>query len=52
MNTQLQIDLIKVEREAIEKMHRGGATSQEVLRKLERELDLEETRLTLEMYRG
>jgi monovalent cation/hydrogen antiporter len=50
--TQLQIDLINVEREKIEQMHRKGGTSEEVLRKIERELDLEETRLTMDMYDG
>ena len=48
--TQLQIDLINVERKALEQLHRKGTTSQEVLRKIERELDLEETRLTMEVY--
>jgi Na+/H+ antiporter len=50
--TQLQIDLIKVERETLERLHRQGQTSQEILRKIEKELDLEETRLAMEMYTG
>lgn len=50
--TRLQIDLIKVERKTLEQLHRTGTTSQEVLRKIERELDLEETRLTMEVYDG
>lgn len=50
--TQLQIDLIKVERETLDRMHREGRTSQEILRKIEKELDLEETRLAMEMYTG
>jgi len=50
--TQLQIDLINVERKTLEQMHRKGETSQEILRKIERELDLEETRLSMEMYEG
>lgn len=50
--TQLQIDLLTVERQAIKIMHRKGKASEEILRKLERELDLEETRLKLEIYDG
>jgi CPA1 family monovalent cation:H+ antiporter len=50
--TQLQIDLIKVERNVLDEMHRTGKTSQEIIRKIERELDLEETRLSMEMYTG
>lgn len=50
--TQLQIDLINVERQKIEQLHRKGGTSEEVLRKIERELDLEETRLSMDMYDG
>lgn len=48
--TQLQIDLINVERRKIEQMHREGSTNEEILRKIERELDLEETRLSMDMY--
>jgi CPA1 family monovalent cation:H+ antiporter len=48
--TKLQIDLINVERQAIERLHRQGKASEEILRKIERELDLEETRLKMEMY--
>lgn len=48
--TRLQLDLIIVERNAVEKLHREGKTSEEILRKLERELDLEESRLKLEIY--
>jgi len=50
--TQLQIDLIKVERQTLERLHRTGEASEEILRKIERELDLEETRLQMEMYNG
>ena len=50
--TQLQIDLINVERRKIEELHRQGSASEEILRKIERELDLEETRLTMDMYEG
>jgi monovalent cation/hydrogen antiporter len=48
--TKLQIDLLKIERKTIETMHRAGRASEEILRKIERELDLEETRLQLELY--
>jgi monovalent cation/hydrogen antiporter len=48
--SQLQIDLIAIERKTLEEMHRHGRASEEILRKIERELDLEETRLQLEMY--
>jgi monovalent cation/hydrogen antiporter len=48
--TQLQIDKIAVERKTVERMHREGKTSDEILRKIEKELDLEETRLKMEMY--
>lgn len=44
----MQKELLKVEREAILKMHKQGTVSEEVLRKLEYELDLEESRLVME----
>jgi len=50
--TQLQIDLINIERKTLERMHRTGSASEEIIRKIERELDLEETRLQLEIYTG
>ena len=50
--TQLQIDLISVERKTLERLHLNGDGSEEILRKIERELDLEETRLQMEMYAG
>ncbi|MBE7171346.1 MAG: Na+/H+ antiporter [Williamsia sp.] len=50
--SQLQIDLIKVERQALTMLHQAGKASEEILRKMERELDLEEGRLQLEMYEG
>jgi monovalent cation/hydrogen antiporter len=50
--TQLQIDLINIERETLEKLHRSGNASEEILRKIEHELDLEETRLKMEIYTG
>ena len=48
--TKLQIDLIGVERNAVSTLHKKGEASEEILRKLEHELDLEETRLNMEMY--
>ncbi|HEY9361901.1 MAG TPA: hypothetical protein VIQ00_01470, partial [Chitinophagaceae bacterium] len=48
--TQMQIDLIAVERKTLERLHRQGQASEEILRKMEKELDLEETRLQMEMY--
>lgn len=48
--SKMQIDLISVEREALQQLHRYGKASEEILRKIERELDLEETRLNMEMY--
>ncbi len=50
--TQLQIDLVNIERQTIDTMHRQGKASEEILRKIERELDLEETKLKMEMYEG
>jgi monovalent cation/hydrogen antiporter len=50
--TEIQLDLIKVERKALSALHRKGATSQEIIRKMEKELDLEETRLSMEMVRS
>ncbi|MBL7932037.1 MAG: Na+/H+ antiporter [Bacteroidia bacterium] len=48
--SQLQIDLIQVERNVLKELHRKGETNMEIIRKIERELDLEETRLSMEMY--
>ncbi len=50
--TQLQIDLIAIERKTLDDLHKSGKASEEILRKIERELDLEETRLKLEIYSG
>ena len=50
--TQLQIDLVNIERQKIEKLHRDGSANEEILRKIEKELDLEETRLNMDMYEG
>jgi CPA1 family monovalent cation:H+ antiporter len=48
--TKLQIDLLNVERAKLEVMHKNGAVNEEIFRKIEKELDLEETRLWMEMY--
>jgi monovalent cation/hydrogen antiporter len=48
--TKLQIDVIGIERKTIQQLHRKGEASEEIIRKIERELDLEETRLNMEMY--
>jgi CPA1 family monovalent cation:H+ antiporter len=45
-----QIDLIDIERNHLKKLHKKGNTNEEVLRKLEKELDLEEARLRMELY--
>ncbi len=50
--SKMQIELISVERQALDLLHQSGKASEEILRKIERELDLEETRLQLEMYTG
>jgi CPA1 family monovalent cation:H+ antiporter len=50
--TKLQIELINVERQSLSSMHKTGKASEEVIRKIENELDLEETRLSLENYEG
>jgi Na+/H+ antiporter len=50
--SQLQIDVIGVERQTLTTLHRTGKASEEVIRKIERELDLEETRLRMEIYNG
>ena len=48
--SKLQIELIGVERKTLKQLHLTGEASDEIIRKIERELDLEETRLQLEMY--
>ncbi len=45
---QIQKELLERERKAVIEMRRGGRISDEALRKIEYELDLEETRLMLE----
>jgi CPA1 family monovalent cation:H+ antiporter len=48
--SRLQIELIGIERKSLKQLHLEGNTSEEIIRKIEKELDLEETRLKLEMY--
>jgi CPA1 family monovalent cation:H+ antiporter len=48
--SKMQIDLLNVERKLLLQLHRKGNASEEIVRKIERELDLEETRLQMEMY--
>ena len=48
--SKVQIDLLNVERKMLLQLHRKGDASEEIVRKIERELDLEETRLQMEMY--
>ena len=48
--SQIQIDLIQLERKTLTQLHRQGKAAEEIVRKIERELDLEETRLRMEMY--
>lgn len=48
--SKLQIDLIAVERKTLKQLRRTGEASDEIVRKIEKELDLEETRLQLDMY--
>jgi CPA1 family monovalent cation:H+ antiporter len=50
--SQLQIDVISHERKTLDGLHREGNASEEILHKIERELDLEETRLRMEIYQG
>ncbi len=48
--TKLQIEVSAVERKSLRQMHIKGDASDEIIRKIERELYLEETRLKMEMY--
>jgi hypothetical protein len=47
--SQLEVDFINVERRQLQDMYRKGKVSEEVVRKMERELDLEESRLAMIM---
>jgi hypothetical protein len=48
--SKLQIELIAVERKTLQQLHLTGEASEEIIRKIEKDLDLEETRLQLDMY--
>ena len=48
--TKVQLDLLEVERSSVQQMHLTGSASESILRKIERELDVEEMRLRMEMY--
>ncbi len=50
--TRLQIELLNIERNKLEQLHKAGLVNEEIFRKIEKELDLEETRLSMEMYSG
>ncbi|MEO8583537.1 MAG: cation:proton antiporter, partial [Flavitalea sp.] len=47
---ELQLQLLQRERDLANSFRKEGKTSEEVLRKIEREIDLEEGRLRLELY--
>jgi len=47
--SQLEVNVINVERRLLQNMYRKGKVGDEIVRKIERELDLEEGRLALEM---
>lgn len=40
--------MLEVERQSLNQLHRSGSANEEVLRKIEFELDLEETRLKMD----
>ena len=46
-----ELEVLKVEREKVNQLHKEGKASEEVFRKIEREIDLEEARLRLGLYR-
>ena len=48
--TKVQLDLLEVERASVQQMHLSGSASESILKKIERELDVEEMRLRMEMY--
>ncbi len=50
--SKLQIEVIAEERKTLEHLHKDGKASEVILHKIERELDLEETRLRMEIYQG
>ncbi len=46
-----ELELLQMERAKANELHKHGKASEEVFRKIEREIDLEEARLRLELYR-
>ena len=48
--SQLELDILAIERSSLNQLHREGKVSEEIVRKIERELDLEETRLRMELH--
>jgi CPA1 family monovalent cation:H+ antiporter len=46
-----ELEVLKIERQKANELHKQGDASEEVFRKIEREIDLEEARLRLELYR-
>lgn len=47
--SQLEVDVIKVKRRLLQDIYRKGKVSDEIVLKIERELDLEEARLAIVM---
>lgn len=47
--SKLELDVLVVERQQLNQLNREGKVSEEIVRKIERELDLEETRLSMEL---
>jgi Na+/H+ antiporter len=48
--SQLEVDVLKVERDSLVKLENSGKVSEEIFRKIQRELDLEESRIRMEMH--
>ncbi|MEO8111555.1 MAG: Na+/H+ antiporter [Ginsengibacter sp.] len=48
--SQLELDILDVERRCLNRLNREGRASEEIVRKIERELDLEQARLGLELH--
>lgn len=49
--SRVQLEVIDVERSILQQLHREGKSNEEVLRKIESELDIEETRLQIELVK-
>lgn len=48
---ELEIEVLSIERQALQRLNREGKASEEIVRKIENELDLEETRLSMELHK-